>query len=84
MVFFIVLRINVTFLEDGYVMDNKPRSRIVLAKMRGETLTNTSSIPYVREETSQERVIDVLLPHRSGRITETRANLELIIDTQVP
>ena len=64
-------------------MDHKPRSRIVLEEMSEETLAHTSSIPSVPEETSQERVIDVPLPRRSGRITKTRANPKLIIDTQV-
>ena len=52
--------------------------------MKGKTLTRTSSIPSVPEETSQERVIDVPLPRRSGRITKTRVDPELINDTQVP
>ena len=65
-------------------MGHKPRSRIILEEMKGETPTHTSLIPFVQEKTSQEKVIDVPLPRRSGRIIKTRVNPEPIIDTQVP
>ena len=52
--------------------------------MKGETPTYTSLILSVREETSQERVIDIPLSRHSGKITETRVDPEPIIAMKVP
>ena len=72
----VIVSSNATFLEQDYVIDHKPRSRIILEEMRRETPTYTSSIPSIQEKTSQERVINVPLPRHSGRITETRVDPE--------
>ena len=57
-------------------MNHKPKSRIVLEKLRGDKLTHNSSIPIVQEEEPQHRVIDIPLPCRSGRNVVTQSNTE--------
>ncbi|MBY3556093.1 hypothetical protein HGI15_22425, partial [Modestobacter lapidis] len=72
----VIVSTNARFLEEDYVMNHKPRSRIVLEEMRGDKPVQTSSIPVVQEETPHESVLDIPLPRRSGRIVETRADTE--------
>ena len=38
-----IVSTNVRFLEDDYVMDNKPRSKVVLYELKGEGVV--SSVP---------------------------------------
>ncbi|MBE2321140.1 DDE-type integrase/transposase/recombinase, partial [Solirubrobacter sp. CPCC 204708] len=72
----VIVSTNARFLEEDYVMNHKPRSRIVLEELRGDKPVQTSSIPTVQEETPHESVLDIPLPRRSGRIVETRADIE--------
>ena len=66
----VIVSTNARFLEEDYVMNHKPISRIVLEELRGDRPVQTSLIPIVQEETPQESVLDIPLPHRSGRIIE--------------
>ena len=69
----VIVSTNAIFLEEDYVIDHKPKSRIVLEEIKGETLTPTSLIPSIQ--------YNVPLPHYSGRITETHADPAPIMDT---
>ena len=66
----VIVSTNVWFLEEDYVMNHEPISRIVLGKLRGDRPVQTSLIPIVQEETPQESVLDIPLPCRSGSIVE--------------
>ena len=63
---------NARFLEEDYVVDHKPKSKIVLEELRGEGQTQSFIPPVVREETPQETFIDAPMdtpePRRSGRV----------------
>ena len=72
----VIIKTNDRFLEEDYVMNHKPRSRIVLEELRGDRLVQTSLIPIVQEETPQESVLDIPLPRRSMRIVETCVDVE--------
>ena len=72
----VIVSTNARFLEEDYVMNHKPKSRIVLEELRGDRPIQTSLIPIVQEETPQESVLDIPLPRRSGRIVETRVDAE--------
>ena len=63
----VIVSINVRFLEEDYVVNQKSRSRIVLEELRGDRPIHNSSIPIVQEEAPQDRVIDIPLPRHSGR-----------------
>ena len=43
----VVVSTNAWFLEEDYVMNHKPRSRIVLEELRGDRPVQTSLIPIV-------------------------------------
>jgi hypothetical protein len=62
----VIVSTNARFLEEDYVIDHKPRSRVVLEELRRETSTQAS-----QEDTSQDGVDDISLPSRSGRIVDT-------------
>ena len=82
----VIVSTNAWFLEEDYVMNHKPRNRIVLEELRGDRPVQTSLIPIVQEETPQESVVDIPLPRRSMRIVETRVDAEpcsLTIDMPV-
>ena len=68
----VIVSTNARFLEEDYVIDHKPRSKIVLEELRGERPAQTSLPPIVQEEmpqeTSVEAPIDTLVPRRSGRV----------------
>ena len=57
-------------------MNHKPKSRIILEELRGDRPVQTSLIPIMQEETPQESVLDISLPHRSSRIVETCVDAE--------
>ena len=82
----VIVSTNAWFLEEDYVMNHKPRNRIVLEGLRGDRPVQTSLIAIVQEETPQESVVDIPLPRRSRRIVETRVDAEpcsLTIDMSV-
>jgi hypothetical protein len=68
----VIVSTNARFLEEDYVIDHKPRSKIVLEELRGERPAQTSLPPIVQEEMPQESSIetpiDTLVPRRSGRV----------------
>ena len=66
----VIISTNARFLEEDYVTNHKPRSRIVLEELRGDRPIQTSLIPIVLEETPQESVLNIPLPHHSGRFVE--------------
>ena len=72
----VIVSTNARFLEEDYVMNHKPKSRIVLEELRGDRPVQTFLIPIVQEETPQESVLDIPLPRRSGRIVEMRVDAE--------
>ena len=73
----VIVSTNAQFLEEDYVMNHKFRSKIILEKLRGDRLTNNSSISIVQEEALQDRVIDIPLPRRNSRNVVTQANTEM-------
>lgn len=69
----VIVSTNARFLEEDYVMNHKPISRVVLEELRGET-PNTS-VPTVQQDEPQvtaQRVTNVtpqpIVPRRSGRV----------------
>ncbi|XP_057953828.1 uncharacterized protein LOC131148112 [Malania oleifera] len=68
----VIIRTNARFSEKDYVMNQKPKSKIVLEELRGDIPT----IAIVQEEPPQDRVINIPLPHRSGRNVVTRAKYD--------
>ena len=59
---------NVIFLEDDYIMNYKPKGRIILEEVMGEP----SDSPTVNNKTEQENAMTLPsstpVPRRSGRI----------------
>ena len=68
----VIVSTNAQFLEEDYIMDHKPSSKIVLEELRKDTST---SVPTVQDEVPQETATRVThdtqpqtVPHRSGRV----------------
>ena len=84
----VIVSNNTRFLEEDYVMNHKPQSKIILKELRGDRPTHDSSIPIVQKEAPQDRVIDIPLPRHSGRNFVTQADTETqradTINTLVP
>ena len=84
----VIVSTNARFLEEDYIMNHKPRSRIVLEELRGDRPTHTSLTLIKQEEAPQDRVIDIPLPRRSRRNVMTQADTETqrvdTINTLVP
>ena len=60
---------NVTFLEDDYMTNFKPRSKVVLEELRSDQIRKSPSTTDERQ--SQETTIpiqNILVPRRSGRV----------------
>ena len=60
---------NVTFLEDDYMTNFKPRSKVVLEELRSDQIKK--SLSTIDERQSQETTIpiqNILVPRRSGRV----------------
>ena len=63
----VIVSTNTRFLKEYYVMNHKPKSRIVLEELREDKSSHISLVPIVQDEASQDRVIDIPLPRRNGR-----------------
>ena len=61
---------NVTFLENDYVINFKPRSKVVLEELRGDMIApQPTRVVEIREEEETSRPSqNITLPRRSGRI----------------
>ena len=60
---------NATFLEDDYLTNFKPRSKVVLEELRSDQIRKSPST--IDERQSQETTIliqNILVPRRSGRV----------------
>ena len=60
---------NATFLEDDYMTNFKPRSKVVLEEIRSDQIRN--SLSTTDERQSQETTIpiqNILVPRHSGRV----------------
>ena len=64
----VIVSTNAWYLEEGYVIDHKPSSKIVLEVLREYRPAQTSSTPIVQEATSHEIVVNTPVPCRSGRV----------------
>ena len=66
----VFVRTNAIFLEDDYILNYKPKERIVLEEVMGEP----SDSPTVNSNTKQENAMTlpsfVLVPRHSGRIVK--------------
>ena len=58
-------------------MNHKPKSRIVLEELREDKPKKTFSISIVQEEAPQDRVINIPLPHYSGKNIVTQDDIEM-------
>ncbi|XP_057965365.1 uncharacterized protein LOC131155923 [Malania oleifera] len=65
----VIISTNAQFLEENYVMNHKPISKIVLEELKGDI----PIIPIVQKEPPQDKVIDIPLPRHNGRNVVTRA-----------
>ena len=70
----IIVSTNARFLEEDYVMNHKPKGRIVLEELREERPIQTFPPPITQEETLKDGELGVPLPRRSGRIAKSQAN----------
>ena len=70
----VIVSTNARFLEEDYIMNHKPKSKIVLEELRGERPTQTFPSPIAQEEAPKDGELGVPLPRRSGRIVESQAN----------
>ena len=65
----VFVSINATFLEDAYMTNFKPRSKVVLEELRSDQIRKSPSTTDERQ--SQETTIpiqNILVPRRSGRV----------------
>ncbi|XP_038687501.1 uncharacterized protein LOC119986882 [Tripterygium wilfordii] len=63
----VIVSTNVRFLEEDYMMNHKPKSKIVLEELRGEIQGNQTTQGTPVEENDP-------VPHKSGRIVESQTN----------
>ena len=70
----VIVSTNAQFLEEDYIMDHKPSSKVVLEELREDTST---SVPTVQDEVPQETATRVThdtqpqtVPRRSGRVVK--------------
>ena len=68
----VIVSTNAQFLEEDYIMDHKPSSKVVLEELREDTFT---LVPTVQDEVPQETATHVThdtqsqtVPRRSGRV----------------
>ena len=66
----VLISINVRFLEQDYMIDNKPSSKIILDKLRDETNEDDEvQIPVIQVNTPLVvRTQEPRVPRRSGRV----------------
>jgi len=48
----VIVSTNARFLEEDYIMNYKPRSRVFIEELRKDIWTHVSSIPIVQKDTS--------------------------------
>ena len=61
---------NAHFLEDEYMIDNKPRSKVVLDELRAET-NEGNDVPIPKTQVSPPLVVrtqETRVPCRSGKV----------------
>ena len=68
----VIVSTNARFLEEDYVMNHKPMSRIVLEEMRGETPILVPLVQVEEPQVTAQRVtndtIQPIMPRLSGRV----------------
>ena len=66
----VLVSTNARFLEQDYMLDNKPRFKVVLDELRAE-LNEGNEIPILETRVNQPQVArtqETRVPHRSGRV----------------
>ena len=66
----VLVSTNARFLEQDYMLDNKPRSKVILDELRAE-LSEGDEVPMAVTQVSQPpvaRTQETRVPHRSGRV----------------
>ena len=75
----VLVSINARFLELDYMLDNKPRSKIVLDELRAE-LNEGNEVPIPKTRVNQSQVVrtqEIRVPRRSGRVV-TQQSVSLV------
>ena len=65
-----IVSTNARFLEQDYMLDNKPRSKVVLDELRAE-LNEGNEVPILETRVNQPQVArtqETRVPCRSGRV----------------
>ena len=66
----VIVSTNARFLEQDYILDNKPRSKVILDELRAE-LNEGNEVPIPETEVSQPLVVrtqETRVPRRSGSV----------------
>ena len=66
----VLVSTNARFLEQDYMLDNKPSSKVILDELRDE-LSEGDEVPMAVTQVSQPlvaRTEETRVPHRSGRV----------------
>ena len=63
----VIVSTNARFLEEEYVMDNKPKSKVILDKLRGEGVVSSDPVTQV-EPPQVASIQEQGEPCRSGRV----------------
>ena len=66
---------NARFLEEDYMIDNKPRSKVVLDELRAET-DEGNEVPILVNQVSPPLVVrtqKIRVPRRSGRVVHNQS-----------
>ena len=66
----VLVSTNVRFLEEDYIIDNKPRSKVILDELRAET-NEVNEVPILGTHVSPPTIVrtqDQGEPRRSGRV----------------
>lgn len=63
----VIVSTNARYLEEDYVIDPKPKSKIVLEELRGERLVQTSSTPKYKR-LHHKKLLLTPVPRCSGRV----------------
>ena len=81
----VFVSINITFLENDYVTNFKPRSTVVLEKLRGDVIApQPTRVVEIKEENNTKILSqNITLPRRSGRIIRQPTRYEHEGETNV-
>ncbi|XP_037493872.1 uncharacterized protein LOC119370245 [Jatropha curcas] len=74
-----IVSTNAHYLKEDYILNHIPKSQLALRELRGDTIL-TDTFPKEHEPEPFTVGVDIPLPHRSGRNSNTQSDQHTILD----